>query len=284
MNCRSYLFVPGNNTTVIEKAMNSPVDAVIIDLEDAVAIAEKEHARKRVTAFLQQKVKFKQTYIRINDCHSSFLEKDVAAAVQSGVHGIMLPKAESKKELVMVCELIHQQMKLLDLGSTPFEVIPLIETAKGVENTMEIASAHSLISRVAFGSIDYSLDIDCELTKDGMELLYARSKIVNASRAAGIESPIDAVYPNLGDEKGFLNETERAKMLGFKAKLIIHPKQIDVVHKVLSPNQEELEKAKTIVAAFEKAEKDGVGAVTVGNQLVDYPVYKRAMKLLKIEE
>jgi citrate lyase subunit beta / citryl-CoA lyase len=128
--------------------------------------------------------------------------------------------------------------------------------------------------------IDYSLDVGCQVTEDGLELLYARSRIINASKAADIGSQIDAVYPFQDNGDGLLKETINAKKLGFRSKLIIHPKQIEIVNSIFTVSNGELEEAKIIVSAFEEAIKQGKGVITVGKKMVDYPVYKRAIDLL----
>jgi citrate lyase subunit beta / citryl-CoA lyase len=158
--------------------------------------------------------------------------------------------------------------------------LPLIETASGVHFAYDIANSDQLIPRLVFGSIDYSLDIDCELTDGGEELYYARSQIVNASRAAGIGSPVDAVYPDLANEEGLNREAVRARISGFKAKLAIHPKQLSIIHQVFTPEEHALEEAREIVKAFEEAERNGSASISVRNKLVDYPVYKKAKSLL----
>jgi citrate lyase subunit beta/citryl-CoA lyase len=278
---RSYLFAPAISTKLMEKALNSEADCVIYDLEDAVAINEKQEARDRAKYFLQNIQPSKEVYIRINDITTQYWNEDLEAAIVAGAAGVIVPKAESASNMQVICQAALTQLEKLNRDVQSFSVIPLIETAKGVHFAFEIASSHALIPRLAFGSIDYSLDIDCQLTEEGVELIYARSQIVNASRAAGIGSPIDAVYPNLGNEGGLMDEAVRARKIGFKAKLAIHPKQLKSIHEVFTPDQKELDEALEIVQAFESAEQQGVASISVGNNLVDYPVYKKAKSLLQ---
>jgi citrate lyase subunit beta/citryl-CoA lyase len=280
---RSYLFVPGKKNNVVEKAVSSDADFVIIDLEDAVAISEKENAREIVKEALLNFKEKKPIYIRINDISTPFWEEDVKYAATYGAHGIVVPKAESREGIQKVCRSLRSYFLLNGDKErvADFKVIPLIETAKGVQFVYDIAGADPFIERLAFGYIDYSLDINCELTPGGIELLYTRSQIVVASRAAEIDAPIDAVYPNIKNPEGLEAETRHAKQLGFRAKLIIHPKQIDVVHNVFSPTEQEIEEAKAIVEQFEKAEKEGIASISVNDSLVDYPVYKKAKDVLK---
>lgn len=279
---RSYLFVPAISTRIFEKALASEADYVIFDLEDAVAISEKQEARERAKNFLVNNQPSKDVLIRINDVTTTFWREDLEAAIEAGAKGVIVPKAESAVSMKMVCESALNSLERQNKDIQSFVVLPLVETARGVQFAYEIAAAHYLIKRLVFGSIDYCLDVGCDLTDDGTELLYARSQVVNASRAAGIGSPIDAVYPDLGNEPGLVNETSRAKKLGFKAKLAIHPKQLQPIHDIFTPNQKELAAALEIVRAFEAAEGQGIASIAVGNKLVDYPVYKKAKALVQL--
>lgn len=275
---RSYLFVPATNLSLIKKAVSSSADVVIIDLEDAVALSQKKTARSVMKEALKVYKNEKKIIVRINALETAFWEADVEMAINNGAAGIMLPKAENEKGVQKVADKIRQ---ISGGKGEAFEVVPLVESAKGVQFAFAIASADPLVSVLAFGSIDFSLDIGCELTPEGLELLFARSQLVIASKAAGIGSPIDAVYPDLRDEEGLKKQTIFARQLGFKAKLVIHPKQLDIVHQVLSPSEEEIVLAREIVEAFEKAEKSGVASIKIAGQLVDYPVYKKAKKILR---
>jgi citrate lyase subunit beta/citryl-CoA lyase len=278
---RSYLFAPATSTKLMEKALNSEADCVIYDLEDAVAINEKQEARDRAKYFLQNIQPSKDVFIRINDFTTQYWREDLEAAIEAGASGVIIPKAENASNMQVICQTALTHLEKLNRNAQSFSVIPLIETAKGVHFAFEVAQSHYLIPRLAFGYIDYSLDIDCQLTEEGVELIYARSQIVNASRAAGVGSPIDAVYPNLGNEEGLKNEVIRARQIGFKAKLAIHPKQLNIIHEVFTPDQKEIDEAFEIVKAFESAEQQGVASISVGNMLVDYPVYKKAKSLLQ---
>lgn len=275
---RSYLFVPAVNLPLVKKAVSSSADVVIVDLEDAVALSEKQAAREVMKKALKAYKHEKKMMVRINALDTSFWSDDLESAITNGAAGIMIPKAEDEQEIRKVADKIRQ---ISGDNGEGFNLVPLIESAKGVQFAFAIASADPLVSELAFGSIDFSLDIGCALTPEGLELLYARSQLVIASKAAGKGSPIDAVYPDLRDEEGLKKQTAFAKQLGFKAKLVIHPKQLDVVHGVLLPSEEEMSLANEIVEAFEKAEKSGVASIKIAGQLVDYPVYKKAKKTLE---
>lgn len=264
---RTYLFVPAINERMIEKAVMSHADCVILDLEDAVPHSEKEKARQEVEKAILTYSKEKPLYIRINGIKTPFWKEDIAA-IKSGAAGMVVPKVESDHDIKEI--VAHTQGERA--------IIPQIESAKGIQHSYDIAKADPSIERFAFGSLDFAWDIDCELTEGGLELLFARSQLVIASRAAGIASPIDTVYPDFHDHVGLEQEAIAVKQLGFKAKLIIHPKQIDPVNKVFSPSQEEIEWAKQIVKAFEQAND---AAIQVDGKMVDLPVYKKAKDLLE---
>lgn len=276
---RSYLFVPATKLSMIKKAVNSDADSVIIDLEDAVAYSEKDEARGLVKEALSELRDKKPIYVRINDLTTPYWEQDLTASVRCGARGVVVPKSESEDDIRRVCDNVRDMWGMENPG-IHFEVIPLLETALGIQFAYDIANADSLVSTLAFGSIDFSLDIGCELTPGGEELLFARSQMVIASKAAGKGQPIDAVFPDLDNFDGLRSETRATKHLGFKGKLLIHPKQIGIVHEVLTPSEHELREAKQIVAEFEKAEQQGLASISVNEKFVDYPVYRRAKELL----
>ncbi|WP_257351130.1 HpcH/HpaI aldolase/citrate lyase family protein [Pseudalkalibacillus decolorationis] len=277
--CRSYLFVPAKEMSIIKKAVMSNADSVIIDLEDSVAFDQKDTARGLVKQALQELNERKQIYVRINNFTTPFWEKDLACSVINGASGVIVPKTENKEQITYICEKVRELIQAKN-RTIPFKVIPLIETAKGVQFAYEIAGADPLISKLAFGSIDYSLDIGCELTSGRGELLYALSRIVVASRAADISGPIDAVFPELGNSKELELEAIQGKKLGFKGKLTIHPQQIEIVNKVFSPKEKEIEDSREIVKKFEEAERQGSASISVNGKLVDYPVYKKAKEIV----
>ncbi|MDQ0219508.1 CoA ester lyase [Peribacillus cavernae] len=278
---RSYLFVPGTSLKMIEKALGSEADSVIIDLEDAVAINEKKAARETAVVALQSNCPKKDVYIRINDITTPLWREDLIAAIDAGAIGIIVPKAESAGNMKFICQTALEHFEKKNKNGNLFEVLPLIETARGIHCAYDIASSHFLIPRLVFGSIDFSLDVDCQLTEQGDELLYARSQIVIASKAAGVGSPVDAVYPGLGNEQGLKSEALRSRQLGFRSKLAIHPKQLDPIHDVHTPSQKEVEEAMNIVKVFELAEHQGCASISIGEKFVDYPVYKKAKTILQ---
>lgn len=275
---RSWLFIPGSDVRKLEKVRQLTADAVIYDLEDAVAPAEKESARLKVKAALTSNQDIIQI-VRVNGQQTPYFTEDLREVVCSELHGIMLPKTESPEQiadLVKLLELLEQRLGL----NRHIRIIPLIETAVGVRNADQIAQAGERVQCLAFGSIDYSLDIGAELTQEGWELLYPRSILVNASRAAGLQQPIDTVYPHLNDSEGLKRETNFIKKMGFQGKLAIHPNQIEPIHDVYAPSAEEVQSAMKIVEVYEKSLREGNGAVMLDGNMIDLPVVERAKKII----
>lgn len=276
---RTYLFAPGSNQERVVKALNSQADAVIMDLEDAVAISEKAAARITVRNLLDLPRKGR-AFVRVNSFRTSYTEKDLEAVVTGNLDGIVLPKTESAADVIGADRLINyfEQNLGLDIGKT--EIMPLVETAKGVWNIEKILTQSPRVKKVAFGSGDFTLDIGVEWSKDGKEIFYARSRLVLASRAVGAEPPIDTVFPHVRDAEGLVSDATVGRRLGFQGKLIIHPSQIVAVNEIYSPTAEQITFAKQVIEAFNEAEKKGIAAIVVGGKLIDYPVVDMAKKVL----
>ncbi|GAX90113.1 HpcH/HpaI aldolase/citrate lyase family protein [Effusibacillus lacus] len=276
---RSWIFVPGNNERRLEKAKDLQADVIIYDLEDAVALSEKDKAREMVRQAIGNNSE-KIHFVRINDPSTAYFFDDVNELAGHGLTGIVLPKAAKREQILFVDHLLSQMEEKRNTNIGSIEIVPLIESAAGLYNAFEIAGASERIKRLAFGAVDFTLDINAQLTKEGTELLFARSQLVIASRAAGIEPPIDTVFVDIKDREGLLRDTRLAKQLGFQGKLVVHPDQIEVVNQVFAPTAEEIEEAKVITAAFDEALSSGVAAIQVNGKLVDYPVAARAKKIV----
>lgn len=277
---RSLMFVPGNQERKLAKVQDLSADVIIYDLEDSVPPGEKSVARKLVARALT-KNKHKVNYVRVNDLSTDHFSADLTELVSPYLHGIMLPKANRKEDIQQVDQLLTslEEEKALPQGS--IAIMPLIESAAGVYHAYEIARSSPRVKHLAFGAVDYSLDVNAKLTKEGLEMLYARSQLVIASRAAGIESPIDTVHIDIRDEAGLYQEARLARQLGFQGKLVIHPAQIDIVHEVFSPTAEEIEEAKEMVNAYEQALREGLAAIQFRGQMVDLPVVERAKRIIE---
>jgi citrate lyase subunit beta/citryl-CoA lyase len=276
---RSYLFVPGDREARLAKAPSLGADAVIMDLEDAVAMGEKEAARDRVRRFLAAGSRV-PLFVRVNALGTPWHEDDVRGVVGPGLSGIVLPKAESAEGVVEVDRRVGRAEEAAGLEAGTVELVVLVETAAGILHAAEIAAATPRVTSVAFGAYDLARDLDLRLTPGGEELLVPRVAVVLAARAAG-RTPVDTVFADIGDSDGLERECRRARDLGFAAKLCIHPGQVAAIHRHFSPSPAELEEARRVVEAFERAEAEGRAAITVDGRLVDYPIALQQRALLE---
>ena len=282
---RTALFVPGNRPDRIDKAFNTEADVIIIDLEDAVPLSEKEISRSKVREKAAQYAD-RMILVRINALGSQFIEGDLEEAIVEGVKGIMLPKVERADDIHAINKLLLEAEKKRFLPEGSIHLFPLIESAAAVQHVYDIVSAKTTPERiysVAFGAADYTLDMGIEMTTGGTELFYARSRISIACRAAGISPPIDTPFMiDLNDIDALVSDAKRAKKLGFQGKLVIHPKQIEPCNRIFSPTSEEIAKAEKIVQAFEEAEAAGMAAIQLEGKFIDYSVVKRSRDILTL--
>lgn len=256
---RSYLFVPGDRPERFDKAWASGADAVIVDLEDAVAPQRKAQARMAVAASLSPA---RPMWIRINAVDSAWFDDDAALLGLPGVAGAVVPKAE------------HLPATLVDAAARHgIGLIALIETAVGMQRSQLLAATRGVV-RLAFGSIDFQVDLGIEGDDDA--LLWFRSQLVLASRLASIAAPVDGVTLSTSDPERLRRDTQRSRRLGFGAKLCIHPQQLETVHAVLSPSDEERTWAARVIAAMDGS---AGAAVLVDGKMVDRPVLLRAQRI-----
>ena len=284
---RSYLFAPGNVPRRIEKALGLDADAVIVDLEDSVAASDKAVTRQPVAeAFSRQRRG--RAYVRVNAASTDYCYADLHATLGKGVDGVFLPKVESAAELHAVDWLIANLERERGIAEGTLDLVPQIETATGMQRIDRILQARHLrtyrapwrVKRVAFGAADYGNELGLSPTLEEPELEDARARIVLASRAAGLEAPLDSPWFHLKETDAFQRALERSRRRGFQGRLCIHPDQLAPVNAAYLPSAEELERAARIVAAFKEAEAKGAAAIQVDGQMVDYPVAHRAQALL----
>lgn len=276
---RSRLYLPGNEPKFFPNAgLHSP-DGIILDLEDSVAPTEKDTARILVRNTLA-KIDFygAERMVRINPFPIG--KEDLKSVIPQNVNVILLPKCESKEQVLICVEEIEKIKSERFLEHTTF-IMPIIESAKGVINSYEIASAHESVCALALGLEDYTADIGAVKSEDGKESFFARSMVVNSAKAARIQA-IDTVYSDAANMEGLRQEVLNAKVLGFEGKGCIHPRQIKVIHDAFKPSPEEVDKARKIADAYYEAEAKGIGVVSVGSKMIDPPVVKRALKILEM--
>jgi len=279
---RSMLFVPGNVEHRLAKALQLPADALIIDLEDSVPLTEKAAARNLATIALREQRRG-LAYVRVNALATGMTIEDLNAVVLEGLDGIVLSKTEEAADLLKIDWYLNHLENKLGLPAGGIDLIPLVENSRGIINASAICAAVPRVKKICFGAIDYTADLGVKLTESGTELHYARSHLVNASRAAALEGPIDTVYPEIKNLEGYERDVRLGAALGFQGKLVLHPGQIEPANRIFSPTAEEIAMARKIVAAFEEAEARGSAAITLENgKFIDYPVARSARRTLEI--
>jgi citrate lyase subunit beta/citryl-CoA lyase len=272
------LYLPGNTPRFFINAGLYKSDAVILDLEDSVAPDEKDAARVMVRNALRA-VDFygAERMVRINRGPMGL--DDVRATAPHGAQAYLLPKVEEADEVGAVSVVLDA---LQQSGETayPIQLIPIAESAKGVLNALEIVSASPRVAALAIGLEDYTTDIGAQRSADGRESLWARSKIVNAARAAGIQ-PLASIYSDVDDTEGFVRWVQEAKQMGFDGVGCLHPRQVARAHAAFAPSPVEVERARRIVAAFDDAKAAGQAVVSVDGKMVDAPIVERAQRVLR---
>ncbi|MBT8383752.1 MAG: HpcH/HpaI aldolase/citrate lyase family protein [Ignavibacteriaceae bacterium] len=276
---RSRLYLPGNEPKYFINAGLHQSDGLILDLEDSVSPTQKNAAQLLVRNALRS-VDFYggERMVRINQLPKGL--DDLKYIVPHNVHVILIPKCESAKQVKRVEEEVKKIKKDKRVKSEIY-FMPIIESALGVIKAFEIASASKNNCALAIGLEDYTADIGTQRTEEGNESFFARSMVVNAARAVGIQ-PIDTVYSDVSNMDGLRISVFEAKSLGFEGKGCIHPRQVKVVHEAFAPGNEEIDKAQKIVLAFEEAEKKDLGVVSIGSKMIDPPVVKRAQKTINL--
>lgn len=278
---RSMLFVPGNNPGMIRDAHIYGSDSIMFDLEDSVSVLEKDTARFLVySALTTLHYGKKELVVRINDLNSQLGIDDLEAIVRAQPHVIRLPKTENAGDVIQ-CEKEIERIERevgIEVGTT--RMMAAIESAEGVLNAKEIAFSSKRLIGIALGAEDYVTSLKTTRSPEGIELLFARSMIVNAARAAGIMA-LDTVYSDVNNEEGFRREAEMIKKLGFDGKSVINPRQIAPLHDVFAPTEKDLQKAYAIMEAIEEANRRGSGVIALNGKMIDKPVVERARYMIE---
>jgi len=273
---------------MVVKAATLPADAVIFDLEDAVSLDDKETARILAKDYVSLiKNRGKQTFVRLNSIGTGLTTEDLKSVVVKGLDGVILAKTESKSDVVRLTKVLNLVEKRSSLKAKSVKIIPLIESARGVENSPAIAAASDRTIALAFGAGDYYRDLGRDVTtisEEENELLYARSRIVNAATAVGIEAIDTPFLGSIVDKTAFLREVQLAVRLGFKGKQCVHPSQIEPINESFSPRREDVNRAMRIVDAFSKAQERGLAAISFEGKMVDIMTYRQAKGLISTNE
>jgi citrate lyase subunit beta/citryl-CoA lyase len=284
---RSFLFTPANAARRIDKALTLDADAVILDLEDSVAPADKVPSRKAVLE-AAARPRRPLLYVRVNAPSTVYCFRDVLETVHKGLDGVVVPKIESAADLHAIDWLLANLEREQGMAEGSLDLMPQVETAAGVQRVDRILQARSLrpysapwrVKRICFGAGDYANDLALSPTLDEAELAEARARLVLASRAAGVEAPIDSPWFHFKESDAFRRALERSRRGGFQGRCCVHPDQIGPVNEAYLPSAQEIESARRIVAAFREAEARGAAAIQVDGQMIDYPIVHRAQALL----
>jgi citrate lyase beta subunit len=262
---RSLLFAPGNDERKLEKALAAGADAVVADLEDAVPATEKEAARTVARRVLGGAATASLVAVRVNAAGTEHWGADLQAVADLELDALVLPKATPEA--------------VGALGPDGPPVVAIVETALGVRHAYETARLPR-VAALVLGAVDLGLELGLEPRADGQEVLYARSRLVLESAAAGLRSPFDLMHVDTRDDEGLEAEARLARSLGFRGKACIHPAQVAIVNRVFSPTGEERERARRVVEAYERGLADGRGAVALDGEMIDLPVVERARRIL----
>ncbi|HRR08832.1 MAG TPA: CoA ester lyase [Rhodothermales bacterium] len=280
---RSFLFMPATDRPKAEKAATIEVDVVVLDLEDGTALSRKEEARQTALTILKE-IAFgnRLVMVRINDLRSPFWQDDLAAFSEKMPDGIVIAKTEASSEVEMVAAYIEEQEQKLGIELGRTKLFAVIESSKGLVSIREIAMCTQTFPRLSgliFGAEDYAGSIGATRTKEGVEILFARSRVVMFAKAFGLDA-IDTIYGNFKDLAGLEVETNLVKNLGFTGKLAIHPCQVPVIHQVLRPSEKEIEEARQLINAYKDHQKNGHGVFSWNGRMIDAPNIIQAEEII----
>lgn len=279
---RTMMFVPGNNPAMVKDAGIYGADSIMFDLEDAVSMAEKDAARDLVYEALQtQDYGDAELVVRVNGKDTPYYANDVRAMVKAGIDVVRLPKAEDAEMVKKLDADITAAEKEFGREEGSTMLMAAIESAKGVINAYQIASASDRMMGIALSAEDYTTDMKTHRYPDGAELEFARNMVLHAARAAGVAA-FDTVFTNMNDTEGFYRETEYIHQLGFDGKSLVNPRQIPMVNKVYEPTKKEIENAKNVENAIKEAKLKGSGVISMNGQMVDRPVVLRAERVMRL--
>jgi len=281
---RSFLFVPGNRERMLAKALTTDADALLFDLEDAVPDSEKDSALEMTVAFLLRATGL-AVFVRISHPDVKRCQEELRRVVPLRPFGLFVPKVESAAEVQQVDGWLTDLEREFEIARGSILLVPMVESAKGLRQAFEISSASARVGSIGLASGengDFQTDLGYEWSVGGVELQYSRSKLVVDSRAAGLEYPIDGVFADLESEADLIAESLVSKRLGFKGRMVIHPKQIAAVNQVYSPTPEEIAYFQRLLQAFERAVDAGHGTVNFEGKMVDKAMAGRARAVLAL--
>ena len=281
---RSMLFLPGNNPNLLINGNCLGSDAVIFDLEDAVAPDQKDAARilvRNTMTYLDfSKV---ETIVRINSVDTDFWKKDLETILPLKPTLIMPPKTSTAQDVLTVDAYMCELEDKLGMERNTVKLIPLIETALGLENAFQIAAASKRVAALFLGAEDLTADLQCKRTKEGREIEYARTRLVVAARAAGVDV-YDTPFTDVNDDEGIVVDAQLAKALGFTGKASISPRHVEVINAVFSPTQKDVDYAYDVMEAIALAKSQGKGAIALRGKMIDAPIVMRAQRTIAMAQ
>jgi len=277
---RTMLYVPGNNAGMVKDAHIYRSDSVMFDLEDSVSVNEKDSARLLIfNALKTLDYEGIETVVRINGLDTPFGIDDIRAMVRAQPNIIRIPKADTADDIKAVEALVEKEEKLIGLKPGTIKLMAAIEGPLGVLNAYAIATSSKRMVGLAIGAEDYVTNMKTKRSPGGVEILFARSQIVTAARAAGIYA-LDTVYSDINNEEGFIEEVKLIKQLGFDGKSVISPRQIGPVHKIYTPDQKEIDFSLRVIEAIKEANEKGSGVIALDGKMIDKPIVERAERVL----
>lgn len=281
---RSMLFLPGNTPNMLINGNTLGADAVIFDLEDAVSPAEKDAAR----ILVRNTIRYMdfcgcEIIVRINSIDTPYWKQDIRQILPEQPALLLLPKTNTAEDVMEADAYITQVEALLGLETNSVGLMPLIETAQGVENAFQIAKAANRVKALFLGAEDLTADLQCKRTKEGREIEYARTRLVVAARAAGIDV-YDTPFTDVNDDEGIVKDAQLAKALGFTGKASISPRHVEVINSVFSPTIKEVDYAYEVMDAIALAKEQGKGAIALHGKMIDAPIVARARQTIAMAE
>ncbi|QTX02693.1 citrate lyase subunit beta / citryl-CoA lyase [Candidatus Phytoplasma luffae] len=281
-NRKTMLFAPGNTSSLFKDIISYEVDTVMFDLEDSISIEEKDSAReltKNMINFFDYNQYNIEVAVRINHFDTIFYEEDLKVMIsQSKTNLLRLPKVETKEDVLKVVNDIEKLEKQFN-KTTKINLFCALESAKGILNAYEIATASKRVVGIALGGVDYLLNLQATKTDSRHELLFARQMILHAARAANIDA-FDCIYGNVQDLKGLAKEAQFVKELGFNGKSAIHPNQLPIINKIFTPSEKEISDSLKILNEYKKYKKHNKGVFSIDGQMIDKPIIENAENII----
>jgi len=280
---RTMLFVPGNDPGKLFNAGIYGADSLVFDLEDAVSVGEKDSARDLVKNAIMYNEYSCEVGVRINHISTPFGYDDLREIMKARPSFIRVPKSEETTDIIAVDDYITQLEKEYGYEVGGVKIVLTIETALGIINSYQLAKSSKRIVAIGLGAEDFAADLETNRTADGREILFARSKMLLSARAAKVQA-IDNVYADVANEAGFIADTQLGKELGFSGKSVIHPNQVEIVHRIYTPTMDEVDKAQKIIGAYQEALAKKSGVISLNGKMIDGPIVARAERTLRFAQ